>query len=269
MKGGNVVWTIILWTLLLLSLVETEVSTQVVWETATKIAVKIDSTVAFDVSRKTFTFSYRILNKPESVQRVDSFRIESGVPPLQVSSPERWKHVYMKQRKVISWGAISLKSPISPQSSLSGFSFSTGALPGINTTFTRGFVEVLPHVEHVTTDLPPPPDPFEDSIKVKTVGPDILPDALRSDQLIDRVVTLKEQAFQLRWIDNQGVANSLNKKLSVAKVRIQTGQKAAGINVLHAVIHELQAQQGKHVNDNAFYLLKANAEFLIFKIEKG
>lgn len=103
--------------------------------------------------------------------------------------------------------------------------------------------------------------------KILSLGPTSFPEGGTLSDKIGFLISEKEKAVQLGWIDNQGVANSLNKKLAVAKVRVETGQKAAGNNVLHAFIHELQAQQGKHINDNAFYLLKANTEFLIFKLE--
>ncbi len=69
------------------------------------------------------------------------------------------------------------------------------------------------------------------------------------------------------WITNNGIINSLNVKLRAAKESLQKDKKETAANQLKAFINELNAQKGKHINENAWALLKANAEFIIAKLE--
>ena len=87
---------------------------------------------------------------------------------------------------------------------------------------------------------------------------------------VDRLVAFKHEAVSLKWISgpgSEGIVRSLDAKLDSAKASISRGQNKTAANQLNAFINELQAQRGKAVNDSAFYLLKANAEFIIGKLE--
>ena len=187
---------------------------------------------------------------------------------------------------IIGWYSAYSSEDISPGNSLSGFFVTTTALPGIVRSWTQGD-HPLPSVpESAAQATCGPPDPYssDDNVILKTVGPDILPKNLTPVQLLTRLISLKEQAFQLGWITNAGVANSLDAKLNEAKKKLQEGQTQVTVNLLKSFILDLEAQhqgqtgqgQGastgnaqtsrKHVTDNAYYLLKPNAEFILYKL---
>jgi hypothetical protein len=49
-------------------------------------------------------------------------------------------------------------------------------------------------------------------------------------------------------IDNAGIANALLSKIHAAKARIAAGDTHGAINILSALLHQLQAQAGKHIS---------------------
>ena len=84
--------------------------------------------------------------------------------------------------------------------------------------------------------------------------------------LLDTLVSLKHQAVANGWIDNQGVANSLDSKLDNAKSKLEAGDTTAAKNMLNAFVNEVEAQNGKHLTSEAYALLKYNAEYLIDRL---
>ncbi|MDZ7262124.1 MAG: hypothetical protein ONB05_08475, partial [candidate division KSB1 bacterium] len=70
------------------------------------------------------------------------------------------------------------------------------------------------------------------------------------------------------WIDNQGIANSLDAKLDNAKKQLEKGKTKTAINVLQAFVNEVEAQKDKHLTSEAYALLKYNAEYLIKKLSE-
>jgi hypothetical protein len=79
-------------------------------------------------------------------------------------------------------------------------------------------------------------------------------------------------------IDNAGVANSLNSKLSAAQTSLDANDIQDAINVLTALLHDLQAQAGKHINTscavngvsfNPDATVMTDVRALIVKIKSG
>ncbi len=102
-----------------------------------------------------------------------------------------------------------------------------------------------------------------------TIGPVSPPSLTDPVQLLDFLISLKHQAASLGWIfgpGSSGIVKSLDAKLDAAKASVARGQNKTASNQMNAFINELQAQRGKHFNDNAFFLLKVNAEFIISKL---
>jgi len=56
-----------------------------------------------------------------------------------------------------------------------------------------------------------------------------------------------EHAAMMGHISNVGVANSLLAKLAAAQAALDRGQTATAVNILNALISELEAQAGKQV----------------------
>ena len=86
--------------------------------------------------------------------------------------------------------------------------------------------------------------------------------------LLDNLISYKHQAFDLGWINNKGIYNSLDKKLENAKKHLKKDKTKQAINMLNAFINQVEAQNGEHLTSEAYALLKYNAEYLIKKLEE-
>ncbi|NNN04713.1 MAG: hypothetical protein HKL90_02315 [Elusimicrobia bacterium] len=102
-----------------------------------------------------------------------------------------------------------------------------------------------------------------------TIGPMQSPVGLTPAALVDRLAALKHQALTLGWISGpgaEGVVQSLDAKLTAAKAALARGDAKAAEGQLTAFINELNAQHGKLIDDNAFFMLQANAQFILAKL---
>lgn len=197
---------------------------------------------------------------------------DTAVPVAFENAPADWDGNIALQKKASLIGGL-----LKPGEDLRGFILSSKVLPGIREVIVEPSfdlsdyfpgAETLPDWDAIDAEKKEVRRAeLEIQVPVNSVGPSPQSPDQPIASLHEYLMAQKEQALHLGWIDNQGVANSLNKKLAHAKRRVNEGMIIPAINILHALIHELQAQQGKHVNDNAFALLKANVEFLIFKLE--
>jgi len=86
--------------------------------------------------------------------------------------------------------------------------------------------------------------------------------------LIDMLTDDVEEAYQKGWIDNKGIYNSLYKKLEHAQKQLAKNKTKQAVNQLNAFLSELNAQKGKHVNEEAYNLLHFNAKALIKRLEE-
>jgi hypothetical protein len=69
-------------------------------------------------------------------------------------------------------------------------------------------------------------------------------------------------SLQLGLIDNQGIANSLSKKIQAASDALARGNKQASKNILGAFLSEVAAQTGKHITGVAPKVLTEDAQSL-------
>ena len=60
---------------------------------------------------------------------------------------------------------------------------------------------------------------------------------------------VRESVCQLvrQFVSQQGVANSLCAKLDAASAAAKRGQTNAAQNIMAAFVHEVEAQEGKHI----------------------
>jgi hypothetical protein len=135
--------------------------------------------------------------------------------------------------------------------------------------------EQLPNPEDLDPERPDTPgqltggeDPVQHSFHGSAVGPEILPTTASVSDLLDRLIVLKDQGAKLGWIKDPGVVTSLNQKLANARKALDRlfGGKKAARGILGAFVNELDALRGKQVDDNAYFLLRVNAEYLIVRM---
>lgn len=72
-----------------------------------------------------------------------------------------------------------------------------------------------------------------------------------------------QTAFDLKWIDNGGVLNSLMQKIKNDEAVFARGQRNTEVNELQAFINEVEAQKGRHIKKEAAEILADDARTLI------
>ncbi len=85
---------------------------------------------------------------------------------------------------------------------------------------------------------------------------------------IDSLITVKDKCYQLGWITNQGVMNSLNMKLENARKKINSQDFKTPANMLNAFLNEVNAQKDKHITSGAADILTADANYVIASLPK-
>lgn len=234
---------------------------------ATGIAVDVAVQVSIDSSAM-FTYQYSVRSATTSIQKVYNFFVDEGGVPATSGNPIGWSFVGFSKNLTANWGA-DVGGDIVPGNTLTGFYLKTRGLPVIVNAYVRGLAP-LPAVddEEDSDSIGRIPDAYHDAVIVQTIGPS---STTASDvgTFALQLISLKHQAFSLGWIYGpgaDGVVQSLDAKLAAANASISKGDNKTAANQLNAFINELEAQRGKHVNDNAYFLLTANAQFIMAKL---
>jgi hypothetical protein len=193
--------------------------------------------------------------------------------PAGPISPESWQS-WLLRDGFLDWyglrnrGAQNLDS-IAPGASLSGFGIRSTYLPGIRSVWAEPtWQSCCSRPRPPQPDVPPEEHPSPDEFRVKglTVGPTLHPDSVSIQVL---------QAFhartctELRWITDAGVCASLGATLGRVRQAVTQADRTGTRTELRSFVSELEAQHGvgRPVNDNAYWLLRVNAEFLLRRLE--
>jgi hypothetical protein len=258
--------------------------------------VEVDTSIIFSTG-DIFTYSYIIVNPASNSGKIEAVKIDisratgtvalasegitsdnsaiettvnrSSVIPVGFRSPSKWIAA-ASDDQTARWGAIAAESQIAPGKMQGNFILQTRGLPGVRTvTLQPEFIQT--HVDEASEEDVVRLKSIEEQTKFNTItiGPDA-PKSLEPTLLIDRLSALTHQAVSLGWIfgpGSDGIANSLDAKLASAKDSVSRGNNTAAKKQLNALINDLDAQRGKHVNDNAYFLLKTNAQFIISKLQ--
>lgn len=223
--------------------------------------------VSYEPGSRKFTYSYTVANAPSSQQSIANFGIgykSGGLGPI--ASPPHWTAfpdfsdvtmVYWYARGRFEWS-------IRPGSSLGGFSFTHTGLPSIRTYFSQSSYIYSPENQEEIDKIESEElnDYFNNCKRGKTVGPGPTPAGGPSGHIAN-MVQLKHQAQDLGWISSSGIVTSLDAKLEAAQAAIDRGQNKTASNQIQAFEHELVAQKGKTVNQSAYIMLRANADYLL------
>jgi hypothetical protein len=203
--------------------------------------------------------TYVVANLSSSADSLWSFTVDAPAPAVSIAAPDadRWETGTMDHgATVASWGI--LEGMVGPGQRSPGLSYVALGVPGIvQYRAVRWFP--VPDGDESEPDpadstAAPAPDPLAaNTVSGSTVGI-VPPPAGGADALAGRLGQLVAQACELGWIDNPGVCNSL---------RVKAVADAGGLN---AMLHELDAQRGKHVSEAAYSLLAVNARYLLEKL---
>ncbi len=215
---------------------------------------------------------YRVANDRKSEQAGQILQIEAGVPVTAMAVPNAsrdWVHIASASK--VYWASVAKEQDIAPGTSRSGFAIDTrGGLPGVVRFWVEGRYEIPMVTEaEAEKDTLGEPRVEDNSVTGLTVGAEAVAD-LTPGGLLQRLSGLNARACELGWITNAGVCHSLQVKLEQATASLARGNRQAARGQLQAFVQELTAQRGpepgKHVSENAYWLLKLNVEFLLAKL---
>jgi len=143
---------------------------------------------------------------------------------------------------------------------------STSDLTGLGATFdaatgvfswTPGFAQSGPHDVTFTVS-----DGTLTDSEIVTITVNDVSTSQQIDGLIGSVGDYKDTGE----IDNKGIANSLVVKLQAAKEQLDSGNTKAAANILKAFINHVEAQHGKHIDEDAADALIADAENILSQL---
>ena len=233
---------------------------------ATELTPIIRATVSGGSLASTIRYSYTATNSQQSIQEIAVWALlyDATLAPTIVATPNGWiSHVATTGYPMIRWGAMK---DFPPGSSDSGFDIEAQSLPGIVQVLVGGLIpfDQLPAFPEgaAPADLPGS-SILDNSVQILSVGPVPIPQTLEPIAFLNSIIDSKERAFSLGWIHNAGILKSLDAKLNAARESLRRGQIHTARNQLRAVLHEVDAQEGKHLTPEAVGLLKFNVQFLL------
>ena len=251
-------------------------------------------------SGRYYVYRYRVVNAPDSRGGLAMFSVDVSAPPrtgfatlpatggfdhgagyphvdltrfkdhVQVGpiSPPNWRAI-LGRGASLAWygdhgGFEGDVDSIAPGDSLSGFALRSPYLPGIRRswgvpTFRSCCTEPRPATASREAEHR---QPSEFELESWTVGP-----SLHDGDLSLTIVRadLQQICGALRWIADGAVCGPLQATLARAMRVAQNGDRSAATDALRGFLHALDAQHGpgRPVNDNGYWLLKVNAEYLL------
>jgi len=90
--------------------------------------------------------------------------------------------------------------------------------------------------------------------------------AIVAERVVNSTNDLRQDldlSYKIGWITNQGIYNSLSKKVDNAEKKHEQGQDNAAVNILNAFLNEVNAQRGKKITEDGAVILIEDAEALI------
>ena len=188
--------------------------------------------------------------------------------PFGPISPENWE-AFLNKNATLDWygahgGFEGDVDSIAPGGTLEGFGLRSSYLPGLRRsaaapTFRSCCTKIRP--ETAATE-PENPNPKEFRVGGWTVGPMVRP----SDLSIATLLTdLDRTCGQLRWISDGSLCGRLRSSLQKSAAALRRGDARDARQGLAAILQELENQSGpgKSVNENAYWLLRVNASYLV------
>lgn len=215
---------------------------------------------AVAMSKDTTTVTFVAQNAVSSAEPLFILTVDAPAPVLLVSQPQpatNWDiGTSYRGASVASWTALA---HVAPGGSTPPLSLTAVGLPGIVTVWAEGYypAPVLDDTSSTPDSLDvsvPDINPLDsNSVQSVGVGVDPTPFGATPANLTARLDSLRGQTCTLNWITNASLCTTLHGYL--------TGQPAnlTQFNTDLATGHTT----GGPVTDNAYWLLKANADYII------
>lgn len=238
------------------------------WPAGNRLAVTL-SAVSASVRGDTVRLVYQLWNAPTSEQATQHIAIRTFVPEYKIGGPARWNASpgMVQDSTAALWSALRGRPDVQPGQTLGGFWFEGVGLPDIVPMRVQGRYELPAYDDSRPWLVRRAPSFWANSAAGYTVGVVPPPAARDRAALVARLIRLTSRACDLEWITRRGVCESLQAKLDNAVRHLGAGQLRAVKEELEAFVNELEAQHGtqpgKHVSDNAYWLLRTNTAYLL------
>ena len=238
------------------------------WPAANRLSVKV-SVESLTTRGDTLRLWYSLGNSPGSEQAIQNFAVRTFVSQYRIEGPARWHASpgVVQDSAAVLWSAV-FGRPVIPGARLSGFWFEGTGLPAVVPFRVQGSYEPPKYDDSLPWLFKQAPSFWANSVAGVTIGLVPLPSDHSTVALLARLRTFADLACgDVGWIAHAGTCRSLEASLEAAASSLAGGDVPAAKGRLEAFLSELAAQHGpqpgKHVSDDAYWLLKANAEYVL------
>lgn len=219
--------------------------------------IQLDVTVVSIVRNgDTSQVNYLLNNRATSLERLFALTIETPTDPLHASNPlpsQSWNtSLRYGDRPVVRWAALN-DSILRPGTGSQILSFSSRGLPGVVDAHVEGYYD-LPETSEDDPEAQTTIDPLvANSVPVRVVGFELLPDDATPESLTARLDSLTGEVCTLGWITQASLCTTLRGHLTAQPARLTAFRSDV------AASHT----PGGPVTDNAYWLLKVNADYIL------
>ncbi len=245
------------------------------FEPATKIEPRIKASVLRDSD--SYNYEYTVSNGSASRQRILNFAVRILTPIESVTKPnQEWRTGQYSSPSALYW-AHTLRDPsglstpydgIAPDSTVSGFSFTSFGLPTIVTSHCRGsaplsvaFPDEPP--EKIVTLLRPLRQFSANTVPGKTIGPNPPSADFVATAFLDTLISYTSRSRTLGWITTQPIANKYEDHFNSVRTKLQQDNIATARTELQTVLQEVEQDSPSFLTSEAYALLRYNTEYLL------
>jgi hypothetical protein len=236
---------------------------------ARPIKVRVHVTTA-SIAGDTTTIAYTVENLRTGDEDLSEFLVGVSAPVISMPAPRlgHWlTEPRYDDRPIAEW-AIYRSARVHPGESTSELVLIARGIPDLVRYWATP--NLMAHPADITDD-PNRDDVFVFSDTGTTVGIVRVPASATAASLTARLLELlRRSCGTLGWIDQPGVCNSIEVKLTHVQDALAASKAESALGELRALAAELDAQHGdgpgKHVSDEAYALLRPNVTFLLGRL---
>lgn len=217
-------------------------------------------------SDSSFIYNFEAVSGSNSIQNIFDFFIEFNSDLDSIQNPANWMgRVSSIWSNILMWSSRDSLYDISPGNSLSGYSYLSSGLPGINMYYGVGRFEIP------VFDAGEAPDAsaivnggiLENSVTGYTIGAINPPDPFVPLNFLDTLQNYVSQSYALGWIINETTANKYTNLFTTAKDQIIQGDSSAASSTLAYVLQEADIDSSANLTSEAYALIRYNTEYLL------
>ena len=202
------------------------------------------------------TFGYTITNNDTSKQAIKNIYVENSSIVQAVNLPASWTSINnLAAMNLVGFNTQS--SGILSGAAQSGYAVSTTGLPAIGNVYLQSGRSTVD-----TADI------FGNSYVVETIVPTSKPEVFNPNEFVDTLIYYNNKSLSNNWLTAEWVKNVFESSLNNAKLFIGQKQYTSAVPVMQQLITILDSYKiSGFVKDEAYALLKYNAEYLIEHIQ--